>query len=97
MLADDARFAMPPYTEFYTGREQITWALGAGPMTLRWRLVRCEANRQVAFGTYYWDEGRQAYVAGALDLVEFRDDRVSDIVAFLDGGLFERFGLPAQL
>ena len=95
LLADDARFAMPPYAEFYTGHDEITAAMHAGPMTLRWRLVRCEANGQVAFGTYYWDG--EAFVAGALDLIELRGREVADIVAFIDRGLFERFGLPAQL
>lgn len=97
MLADDARLSMPPYAECYAGLDRITWALGAGPMTLRWKLVRCDANGQVAFATYYWSDERGAYVAGAIDVVEFRDDEVSDIVAFLDKPMVERFGLPAQL
>jgi RNA polymerase sigma-70 factor, ECF subfamily len=95
MLATDAKFAMPPYAEFYSGHEEITAALYAGPMTLRWRFVPIRANGQVAFGTYAWKHG--AYVAGAIDVLTLHSNEIADITAFLDRSLFERFGLPAEL
>jgi RNA polymerase sigma-70 factor (TIGR02960 family) len=95
MLADDARFSMPPYAEFYTGLDEITEAIKAGPMTLRWRFVAIRANEQVAFGTYCLKHG--TYTAGAIDVITLRGNEIVDITAFLGADQFQRFGLPLRL
>ena len=96
MLSDDARYSMPPLPEWYAGQDAIRAFLVEGPLQSRWRLLPTTANRQLAFGTYLWDDAANAYVPGGLDVVTIRQGRVSEIVAFLSADLTE-FGLPDRL
>jgi hypothetical protein len=52
MLADDARYSMPPLPEWYRGRDEIHAFLLRGPLQSRWRFLPTTANGQLAFGTY---------------------------------------------
>ncbi len=44
-------------------------------------LVR--ANGQPTLAFYCWDEGREAYLAFALNVLTIRDRRISDVTAFI--------------
>jgi RNA polymerase sigma-70 factor (TIGR02960 family) len=96
MLADDARYEMPPLPEWYRGRDQIRAFLIGGPMRSRWRFRPATANGQLAFGTYLWDDGADAYVPGGLDVLTLRDGSVAGVTAFLTAD-FTRFGLPPRI
>jgi RNA polymerase sigma-70 factor (TIGR02960 family) len=96
MLADDARFSMPPLPEWYRGPEAIRAFLAGGPLLSRWRFLPTSANGQLAFGTYLWDDDAGAYVPGGLDVLAVKDGRVAEIISFLSAD-FTRFGLPATL
>ena len=96
MLADDARYSMPPLPRWYRGRDEIRAFLLAGPLRSRWRFLPTTANGQLAFGTYLWDGTTGAYVPGGLDVLTLRDGRVAEITAFLTADL-TRFGLPARI
>jgi RNA polymerase sigma-70 factor (TIGR02960 family) len=96
MLADDARYSMPPLPEWYHGPEPIRAFLTGGPLLSRWRFLPTTANGQLAFGTYLWDDAAGAYMPGGLDVLAIRDGRVAEIVAFLSADLTD-FGLPASL
>jgi RNA polymerase sigma-70 factor (TIGR02960 family) len=95
MLADDARFAMPPQTAWYAGRPAIREFLVDGPLASRWRFRPARANGQLAFATYLWDG--TAWVAGGLDVLALRGDRIAEVVSFLDRAVFTAFGLPLIL
>src|SRR5437764_1236901 len=85
MLADDATFAMPPLATWYQGREGITgWAI-SWPLsgTWRWKTVLTRANGQPALAFYAWEEDEQAYMPFALNVLTFRGELVSDVVAFI--------------
>jgi RNA polymerase sigma-70 factor (ECF subfamily) len=69
MLADDARYSMPPLPEWYHGPEAIRAFLAGGPLLSRWRFLPTTANGQLAFGTYLWDDAAGAY--GPTDLQIF--------------------------
>jgi RNA polymerase sigma-70 factor (TIGR02960 family) len=97
MLTDDARYAMPPITEWFAGRDDIRAFLVDGPLTDRWRFLPARANGQIAFGTYLWDGSRRAFVAAALDLLALDGDRVAEVTSFLMPEVFAEFGLPAEL
>jgi RNA polymerase sigma-70 factor (TIGR02960 family) len=97
MLADDATYSMPPLTAWYRGPEAIREFLLAGPLKSRWRFIPADANGQIAFGTYLWDEGEQAYVWVALDVLRLDGERIAEVVSFLDADLYAEFGLPAKL
>jgi RNA polymerase sigma-70 factor (ECF subfamily) len=96
MLAEDARYSMPPLPEWYRGEDDIRAFLLRGPLQSRWRFLPTTANGQIAFGTYLWDDAAGAYVPGGLDVLTLLDGHVAAIVAFLTADL-TRFGLPARI
>jgi RNA polymerase sigma-70 factor, ECF subfamily len=96
MLAEDARFSMPPLPEWYRGTDAIRAFLLGGPLRSRWRFLPTSANGQLAFGTYLWDDTASAYLPGGLDVLTLHNGQVSEIVSFLTADLTD-FGLPADL
>jgi RNA polymerase sigma-70 factor (ECF subfamily) len=96
MLADEARYSMPPLPEWYRGKEEIRAFLLRGPLEWRWRFRPAMANGQIAFGTYMWDEAAAAYVPGGLDVLTLREGHVAEITAFLTADL-TNFGLPPRI
>jgi RNA polymerase sigma-70 factor (ECF subfamily) len=93
MLADDARYSMPPLPEWYAGLDEIRAFLLQGPLQSRWRFLPTRANGQLAFGTYLWDDPSEWYAPGGLDVLTIRNGRVAEVTAFLTADL-TRFGLP---
>jgi RNA polymerase sigma-70 factor, ECF subfamily len=85
MLADDACFAMPPLASWFSGREGIRTFLEGWPLsgTWRWRPIPARANGQPALAFYIWDDGEQAYLPFALNVLTFRGDKISDVTAFV--------------
>jgi RNA polymerase sigma-70 factor (ECF subfamily) len=93
MLAEEATFSMPPNAEWFRGRSAIREFLPRGPLSIPRRFVPTRANGQLAFGTYKLIDGE--WVANAIHVITLDGSReITDAVAFLDVGLFERFGLP---
>lgn len=85
LLVEDARFAMPPLTTWYAPRSAIvhwarTFSLSGA---WRWHTVLCEANAQPALAFYAWDDGAGVHLPFALNVLTLRDDRVSDVTAFI--------------
>ncbi|MGP4093263.1 sigma-70 family RNA polymerase sigma factor [Nonomuraea sp. KM90] len=96
MLAEDAKYSMPPLTAWYRGRAGIRGFLLAAPLKHRWRFLPARANGQLAFGTYMWDEERDGYVPTGLDLIVVRGTEIAEVVSFLTAD-FAEFGLPILL
>jgi RNA polymerase sigma-70 factor (ECF subfamily) len=98
LLAEDATFAMPPYSEWYRGRDVVgeSWLMPGGPPP-RLRYVETRANGQLALGTYVLDPERNRFLAIALDVLTLRGTRIADVTAFRTPEVFPRFGLPAEL
>jgi RNA polymerase sigma-70 factor, ECF subfamily len=85
MLTEDATFAMPPLASWYSTREGVaqwarTWPLSGA---WRWRTVFTRANGQPALAFYAWDEGAQAYLPFALNVMTFRGSEIADVTAFV--------------
>ncbi|GAA0935811.1 RNA polymerase subunit sigma-70 [Nonomuraea longicatena] len=93
LLAEDAKYSMPPLTAWFEGHEAIRAFLAGGPLTRRWRFLPAAANGRVAFGTYRWDGGR--FVFGGLDLLAVRGGRIAEVVSFLNADPAV-FGLPDE-
>jgi RNA polymerase sigma-70 factor, ECF subfamily len=85
LLTEDATFAMPPLSTWYSGRAGIrVWATSS-PLSgaWRWRTRFVRANGQPALGFYTWDDRAQAYLPFALNVLTLRGEQVSDVVAFI--------------
>jgi RNA polymerase sigma-70 factor (ECF subfamily) len=96
MLAEDAKYAMPPLPEWYAGHEAIRAFLLRAPLQSRWRFLPAHANGQIAFGTYMWDDDKTAYVPAGIDVLTFRGTKIAEVMSFLTAD-FSRYGLPEEL
>ena len=96
LLAEEARFSMPPFPAWFSGREIIGRLLAERIFTRSWQLLPVEANGQLAFACYEGD-GSGPFSLDAILAISVRQGRISEMVAFLEHELYERFGIPAQL
>jgi RNA polymerase sigma-70 factor (ECF subfamily) len=94
MLAEDAKYSMPPLPQWFSGLDEIRGFLVDGPLRDKWRFLPARANGQLAFGTYLLSGDR--YVPGGLDVVVLRGSEIVSVVSFLEAD-FPSFGLPAEL
>jgi RNA polymerase sigma-70 factor (ECF subfamily) len=103
LLVNDATFAMPPLSTWYTPRDTIvTWARASSLSgDWAWRALLTSANAQPALGFYAWDESAAGYLPFALNVLSLRDELVRDVTAFIvrsadspDPATYRRF--PAQ-
>lgn len=100
LLKEEAVYAMPPWREWYQGRDSIADFFGAvWPYYRRFRLVPVGANLQPAFALYTLDaDGR--WKAHSLQLLSLDDDGVAKFIAFMQPlaqRLFPVFSLPIVL
>ena len=98
LVAEDATFAMPPYTDWYRGRDALgdSWLMPGGPPP-RLRYVPTRANGQPALATYQRDPEAGSYLPIALDVLTLDGARISEITAFRTPEIFPLFGLPDEL
>ncbi len=96
MLAEDARYSMPPLPQWFSGRPAIRDFLLTGPLRWQWRFLPTRANGRPAFATYLWDDEAAAHVPKGLDVLVIVDGLVVEVVSFLDAD-FADFGLPTRL
>ena len=85
MLSEDATFAMPPLSSWFSGREEITqWATG-WPLSgeWRWRALQTRANGQPALGFYAWNDGDGAFRPFALNVLQFEGEKIAAVTAFI--------------
>jgi RNA polymerase sigma-70 factor (ECF subfamily) len=98
MLADDARFSMPPDPALYVGRDTIHAAwVEAGFGSEEFRDFRClvtAANRQPAVATYVRKPGTDTYCPLAIDVLRIERGEIAEILAF---PISPAFGLPPTL
>jgi len=99
LLADDARFSMPPVPGEYRGHPAIAallenrFALRPGAV----RLVPTRANGQPAFGCYVRDPQAPIAHAHGMLVLTLEGDRISAATRLLDNAVLPRFGLPRTL
>jgi RNA polymerase sigma-70 factor, ECF subfamily len=97
MLTEDAAISMPPLASWFGPREEFAAFLESFPLNgqIKWKMRITTANGQPAFGAYAWDPEEQAYMAFALNVLTFRGDKISDVVAFaikaIDADAQERY------
>jgi RNA polymerase sigma-70 factor (ECF subfamily) len=76
---------MPPLRSWFEGREAIAAFLRRQPLSgsWRWRVVRSQANGQVALGYYTWSPEAEVYERFALNVLTFRRREIAAVDAFL--------------
>jgi RNA polymerase sigma-70 factor, ECF subfamily len=103
LLAEDVRTSMPPYPEWFSGRETVLEALAASwnPDDPRhvgaFRMVMTGANGQPSAAAYVRAPGSPVFRPFAIGVLRVACGRIAEITAFHEPALFERFGLPARL
>ena len=103
LLAEDVRTTMPPFPMWFRGREAVMTALAlswdpASPVYVgTFRMVPTRANRRPAAAAYLRVRGGSAYRAAAIGVMRIEGDRIVEVTAFHDPGLFPAFGLPSVL
>jgi RNA polymerase sigma-70 factor (ECF subfamily) len=98
LFTAEATWEMPPYAGWYRGPRDIITLIhrqcpadSPGDM----RLIPLVANCQPAAAMYM--RAGDVHLPFQLHVLDVRADGVSRVVAFLDGTLFEKFGLPGSL
>jgi RNA polymerase sigma-70 factor (TIGR02960 family) len=94
LLAEDARFTMPPLPAWFEGREDVGRFLARRVFATPWRLVPIAANGQPAFACYQYDGER--FRLGAVNVLSLRDGRVSWIAGFVDPQVHRHFSVPLE-
>jgi RNA polymerase sigma-70 factor (ECF subfamily) len=98
LLTEDAIIAMPPYRTWYAGRDAVAAFLRKTPLVAeRWRVLPSHANGQLAFAHYLWSDETRTYAWHGMEVIGLRDDRIAEIIAFLDPEGHRVFGLPATV
>jgi RNA polymerase sigma-70 factor, ECF subfamily len=96
LLVDDARFAMPPFPNWFQGRDAvIAFIVSTGRPRLRH--VATRANGQPAVAWYVWRPSRRSYFPTSIEVLTLEGTQVKEIIAFASPELFARFALPPEL
>ena len=93
LLAEDARFTMPPLPAWFDGRENVVRFFAERVFALRWRLAPLRANGQLGFACYVAESDAEELRLGALNVLTLRAGRIAELNGFLDPDLHRRLGV----
>jgi RNA polymerase sigma-70 factor (TIGR02960 family) len=94
LLAEDARFGMPPLPAWFCGRADVGRFFAERMWATSWRLVPVSANGQLAFACYQGGPG--PFRLSAINVVTLRGGRIAELTGFLDPAIHRRFGLAPE-
>jgi len=98
VLKADATAVMPPWLQWFTGREAIgTFFAAAWKTCGGLRLVPTSANGQPAFAIYEFSSADKRWNAHSIHVLTLDNEAISAITLFLDSSLFREFALPQFL
>ena len=98
LVKEDAIFTMPPWPQWYAGREDIRTFFAEAWLTCGGlRLVATRANAQPAFAVYERSGHDGLWHAQSIQVLALDEEAVSALTIFVDARLFESFGLPTTL
>jgi hypothetical protein len=97
MLTADCDLVMPPWAEWFQGRDAVLEFLPRGPLRRRWKTVATGANGQPAFGAYWTDEDGSLHAEGIVVLDFNAEGQIGQIACFRDPDLLPKFGLPRAM
>src|SRR5262249_15200110 len=90
LLTDDCALVMPPWAEWFRGRDAVLEFLPRGPWAGdgRWKLVPTSANGQPALAAYYALGPGPLHAEGIIVLSLDREGSITEITSFRDADLF---------
>jgi len=99
LLKEDATYTMPPWREWFVGREAVrSFFAGAFKGWSGFRMLPTAANGQPAFALYAYRTGAEPTLAAhSIQLLELEGDTISRLTIFVQYAnphLFRAFGLP---
>jgi RNA polymerase sigma-70 factor (ECF subfamily) len=96
LLKEDATFTMPPWPQWYAGREAIRAFFAIAWQSCHgMRLVPTFANGQPAFAVYARATADAVeFAANGIHVLTFEHGQITALTAFLEPKLFAAFGLP---
>ena len=98
LLKEDATVVMPPWLEWYAGREVIRSFFQAAWKTCNGlHLIPTAANGQPALAVYELNDSAGVWVAHSVHVLTLEEGRIAGMTLFLEPRLIEEFGLPLQL
>jgi RNA polymerase sigma-70 factor, ECF subfamily len=101
LLKEEATYSMPPWRQWYAGRDAIRNFFGTIWKSYRgFRLIPVAANTQPAFALYTLASEPGLWNAHSLQVLSVHDDRISRLTMFmkpLGPELFPAFRLPSTL
>ena len=101
LLKEDATLTMPPWRQWYVGRDAIRAFFALALRALGGvRLTPTAANGQPAFAVYARGRGEPRWTAHALQVLALDEEGISALTVFvgpLGPSLFPAFGLPLAL
>jgi RNA polymerase sigma-70 factor (ECF subfamily) len=93
LLSADVRFTMPPLPAWFDGRDDVARFYAERVFATPWRQVRLgDVNAQPAVLGYMEQDGELRL--GALQVLSFRDGRISWVASFLEPRLLRSLGHP---
>jgi RNA polymerase sigma-70 factor (ECF subfamily) len=97
LLAMDCDLVMPPWAEWFKGRDAVLEFLPRGPLSRPWKTVPTSANGQPAFGGYWTHEDGSLRAEGIVVLDFNAEGKIGRITCFRDPDLLPKFGLPRAM
>jgi RNA polymerase sigma-70 factor (ECF subfamily) len=98
LLAEDAVVSMPPWSNWWRGRDAITtFAAVAAEVCPPHRVLPTRANGQPAVAYYSLDEETGRYTASAIAVLTIEGSLVKEDTGFVSPEIFPAFGLPVEL
>jgi RNA polymerase sigma-70 factor (ECF subfamily) len=95
VLKEDATVVMPPWLQWFVGREAIRSFFAMAWKTCEGlRLVPVSANGQPAFAVYEFSSAEGRWNAHSIHVLAIEDEMISKVTLFLEPRLFPAFGLP---
>jgi RNA polymerase sigma-70 factor (ECF subfamily) len=89
LLAEDARFTMPPLPAWFDGKAMVLRFLAERVFATAWRLEPRTLNAQPGFVCRQLIDG--VFRPGAVNVLSLRDGLISDISSFVDPRVVRRF------
>ncbi|MFI6394958.1 RNA polymerase subunit sigma-70 [Nonomuraea sp. NPDC050540] len=97
LLAEDARFTMPPLPAWFDGRKNVRRFLAERVFAFDWRLRPIGANGQLGFACYQRTPGGPVFPLAVIMVLSLREGRIVEIAGFLDPLLHRHFRLPPEI